>query len=128
MNVSTYLKYKRTERKKEHEKSAEEGLRDTSSMSRTVSMVDPTDYRRHPQKRAQPQGQKTLTVTGASTLCTLLSSTNISRARKHNALTSPSRKYSHRFNRSICSSRQLFPPLVNDDAVMLVVSGSVIWE
>jgi hypothetical protein len=65
---------------------------------------------------------KKRTVTGASTRCTLLSSTSISRARKQSALTSPSRKYSHRFNRSICSSRQLLPlAAVNDDAVILVV-------
>jgi hypothetical protein len=45
-----------------------------------------------------------LTVTGASTRWTLLSSTNISRARRHNALTSLSCKYSHRRSRSICES------------------------
>jgi len=47
------------------------------------------------------------TVTGASTRCTLLSSTNISLARRHKALTSPSRRYSHRLSRSICSSSSL---------------------
>ena len=47
-----------------------------------------------------------LTVTGASTLWTLLSSTRISLARRHSALTSPSRRYSHRLSRSICSSRE----------------------
>jgi len=45
-----------------------------------------------------------LTVTGASTRWTLLSSTNISRARRHSALTSLSCKYSHRRSRSICES------------------------
>lgn len=64
-----------------------------------------------------------LTVTGASTRCTLLSSTRISLARRHRALTSPSLKYSHRLRRSICSSKHEFPPLVNEDAVMLVVRG-----
>ena len=47
-----------------------------------------------------------LTVTGASTRWTLLSSTRISRARRHRAFTSPSRRYSHRLSRSICSSRE----------------------
>ncbi len=50
--------------------------------------------------------QTELTVTGASTLWTLLSSTRISLALKHRALTSPSRRYSHRLSRSICSSRE----------------------
>lgn len=45
------------------------------------------------------------TVTGASTLCTLLSSIRISRALSHKALTSDSFKYSHFLSRSICSSR-----------------------
>lgn len=67
-----------------------------------------------------------LTVTGASTLCTLLSSTNISLARRHRAFTSPSRRYSHRLRRSICSSKQLFPPLVSDDAAMFVVNAGSI--
>ena len=61
------------------------------------------------------------TVTGASTRCTLLSSTRISRALKHKALTSPSLKYSHRLRRSICSSKQEFPAAVNDDAAIFVV-------
>ena len=47
-----------------------------------------------------------LTVTGASTRWTLLSSTRISLARRHRAFTSPSRRYSHRLSRSICSSRE----------------------
>lgn len=55
------------------------------------------------------------TVTGASTLCTFPSSTNISRARKHNAFTSFSRKYSHRFNRSICESNE------EDDTPLLML-------
>jgi len=71
---------------------------------------------------------KVHTVTGASTRCTFDSSTRISRALRHKALTSPSRKYSHLLSRSICSSKQLFPPLVNDVAVMLVVSGSMAAE
>ena len=46
-----------------------------------------------------------LTVTGASTLWTLLSSTRISLALRQRALTSPSLRYSHLRSRSICSSR-----------------------
>ena len=52
---------------------------------------------------------------GASTLCTLPSSTKISRARKHSALTSFSRKYSHLLRRSICESNE------DDDAVVAVL-------
>ena len=63
------------------------------------------------------------TVTGASTRCTFDSSTRISRALRHKALTSPSLKYSHRLRRSICSSKHEFPPLVNDEAVIFVVRG-----
>ena len=48
---------------------------------------------------------KNITVTGASTLWTLLSSINISRALSHIIFTSDSFKYSHFFNRSICSSK-----------------------
>jgi hypothetical protein len=66
---------------------------------------------------------KPLTVTGASTLCTLLSSTRISRARRQRAFTSPSRRYSHLLRRSICSSKQLLPPLVREEAVRFVVKG-----
>jgi len=54
-------------------------------------------------------------VIGASTLCTLPSSTKISRARKHSALTSFSRKYSHLLRRSICESNE------DDDAVVAVL-------
>jgi len=63
------------------------------------------------------------TVTGASTRCTLDSSTRISRALKQRALTSPSLKYSHLLSRSICSSKHELPPLVNDEAVIFVVRG-----
>jgi hypothetical protein len=47
----------------------------------------------------------TLTVTGASTLCTFPSSTSISLARRQSALTSHSLRYSHRLSLSICESR-----------------------
>ena len=66
-----------------------------------------------------------LTVTGASTRCTFPSSTKISRARKQSALTSFSRRYSHRFNRSICESSEVTEPLL----VLLeaeVVAGCVV--
>lgn len=62
------------------------------------------------------------TVTGASTRCTLLSSTKISLARRHSALTSPSLRYSQRLRRSICSSKQLLPPFVRVEAAMFVVN------
>jgi hypothetical protein len=62
------------------------------------------------------------TVTGASTRWTLDSSTSISRARRQSALTSPSRRYSQRLSRSICSSKQELPDaVVRELAVMLVV-------
>jgi len=64
-------------------------------------------------------------VIGASTLCTLPSSTKISRARKHSALTSFSRKYSHLLRRSICESNE------DDDAVailLLKVAGVFVVE
>ena len=66
-----------------------------------------------------------LTVTGASTLWTLLSSTRISLALKHRALTSPSRRYSHRLSRSICSSREelhIAPPPAPVAGVMAAVA------
>jgi len=69
-------------------------------------------------KHAFPVG---LTVTGEFTRCTLLSSTRISRAFKHKAWTSSSRRYSHRVRRSICSSRHAFPPLIN--AAMFIDKG-----
>lgn len=47
----------------------------------------------------------TPTVTGASTLWTLLSSINISLALSQRLFTSDSFKYSHFFSLSICSSR-----------------------
>ena len=50
------------------------------------------------------------TVTGASTRCTLDSSTSSSRALAHSALTSLSFRYSHRFSASICRSRSDTPP------------------
>ena len=61
-------------------------------MTHTLAIASHTDFR---------------TVTGASTRWTFPSSTKISRARKHKAFTSFSRKYSHRFNRSICESSEV---------------------
>lgn len=49
------------------------------------------------------------TVTGASTRCTLLSSTRISMALRQSALTSASVRGSHRFSCSICRSRSDAP-------------------
>ena len=66
-----------------------------------VHFVSKTTQTIHQNLISQP---KNLTVTGASTRCTLPSSTNISRARRHNALTSFSRRYSHLLRRSICES------------------------
>ena len=53
------------------------------------------------------QNEAKLTVTGESTLCTLLSSTRISRALAHKALTSDSLMISHLLNWSICRSKSL---------------------
>jgi len=65
-----------------------------------------------------------LTVTGASTRCTFPSSTNISLARKHNALTSFSRRYSHRFSRSIWESSEVTePPPPFDEVVVWLLAG-----
>ena len=55
------------------------------------------------QKRQRPT---TLTVTGASTRCTFPSFTSISLARRYIAFTSFSRRYSHRFSRSIWESNE----------------------
>jgi hypothetical protein len=49
--------------------------------------------------------KKSLTVTGASTLCTFPSSTSISLAIRHSALTSFSHRHSHRISLSIWESR-----------------------
>ena len=51
------------------------------------------------------RGVEWLTVTGASTLWTLLSSTRISMALRHRAFTSDSFRGSHLFNCSICLSK-----------------------
>ncbi len=53
-----------------------------------------------------------LTVTGESTLCTLLSSTRISRALAHKAFTSLSLMTSHLLNCSICRSRSLVSDII----------------
>ena len=69
-----------------------------------VASNNGTNIQIHQTKYVQILPLLPLTVTGASTRWTLLSSTNISRARRHNALTSLSCKYSHRRSRSICES------------------------
>ena len=56
-------------------------------------------------RRRQGKGKGKPTVTGASTRCTLLSSTRISMALRHNAFTSPSFKASHRRSCSIWRSK-----------------------
>ena len=57
--------------------------------------------------KVRKQKLNTLTITGESTLCTLLSSTKISRALAQRAFTSLSLIISHRFNCSICLSKSL---------------------
>ena len=63
--------------------------------------------RRCPPRSAVPRRQMELTVTGASTRCTLLSSTRISRALAQSDFTSDSLRYSHRRSCSICRSRSV---------------------
>ena len=77
------------------------------------------------------------TVTGASTLCTLLSSIKISRALSHRLLTSDSFRYSHFFNRSICSSRSETDDMARQQEregakasakIQIITDFSLAWE
>ena len=75
-----------------------------------------TKHEHHTEKRglhnvARGGAKKARTVTGASTRCTLLSSTRISRALAHRALTSASLMYSHRRSCSIWRSRSEVPAM-----------------
>ena len=88
-----------------------------------VHVVGSSKHEPIPMSKIKKKNYLIHTVTGASTRCTFDSSTRISRALRHKALTSPSLKYSHRLRRSICSSKHEFPPLVNDEAVIFVVRG-----
>jgi hypothetical protein len=63
-------------------------------------------------------------VTGASTRCTLLSSTRISMALRQSALTSASVSGSHRFSCSICRSRSEYPIAAAAAAALPEASGS----
>jgi hypothetical protein len=75
----------------------------------------------HGQESSKTRGKQlgataiTLTVTGASTRCTLDSSTKISRAFAHKAFTSDSFRNSQRFSWSICRSKSEFDMVVWGD-------------
>lgn len=130
MNIAANLPYVQSQTSKQ----ANNGMKKKEYEHHHQSINHSINQRQNQEPEVDSEAGEPLflhTVTGASTRCTLLSSTRISRARKHRALTSPSRRYSHRFSRSICSSREEFPQLacVRLVAVMLVVHcDGAVWR